>query len=247
VRKEILYGPILLIFFWYLLYLTGFIHPLFLPPPHAVIAKLLEVLTTLEVWKDIAFSFWRIMVGFLIAAVIGIPIGLLMGLYKKVYSSFEVLVDFFRSLPALAVFPLLMSFFGIGDSAKIATVVFSCTLIIIVNSIYGVVNSKRTRQIVAYLMDAQPNEIFWKVTLMDALPQVFVGLRTSLSLAVVVVIVTEMFIGTTWGVGRRIFESQQTYRITEMYAAIIIAGFIGYILNKAFIETEKRIVHWSGR
>ncbi len=151
------------------------------------------------------------------------------------------------TLPALAIFPLLMFFFGIGNTAKIATTVFSCSLIVVVNSIYGVTNSKKTRQIVATLMEANPREIFLKVILMDALPQVFIGMRTSLSLAVVVIVVTEMFIGTTWGIGHRIFEAQLTYRVPEMYASIIIAGLLGYGLNKGFVVIEKHVIHWSGK
>jgi NitT/TauT family transport system permease protein len=245
-RKELFYGPLMVLLFWYVTYWIGIINPLFLPPPHVVVAELFRILLTLELWKDIGSSLGRIIVGFLIAAVVGMPLGLLMGYYEKVYLSFEVVVDFFRSLPALAIFPLLMFFFGIGNAAKIATTVFSCSLIIAVNSIYGVTNSKKTRKIVAFLMDANPREIFWKVILMDALPQVFIGMRTSLSLAVVVVVVTEMFIGTNWGIGHRIFEAQLTYRVPEMYASIIIAGILGYALNKAFIKFEQRIVHWSG-
>ncbi|MEK6321993.1 MAG: ABC transporter permease [Acidobacteriota bacterium] len=246
-RKELLYGPLAVILFWYVVYWMGIINPLFLPPPHAVMAEFFRMIVTLQVWKDIGASLWRIIIGFLIAGALGIPIGLAMGYYQKFYSAFEVLVDFFRSLPALAIFPLLMFFFGIGDTAKIATTVFSCSLIIVVNSIYGVTNSKKTRQVVAYLMDANSREIFWKVILMDALPQIFVGMRTSLSLAVVVVIVTEMFIGTTWGIGHRIFEAQLTYRVPEMYASIIIAGLVGYVLNQGFIRIEKRVAHWSGK
>lgn len=246
-KKEVLYGPLIIFLLWYVLYWTGFIHPLFLPQPHDVIAELARMLFTLNLWKDIGASLGRIIVGFGIAAAIGIPVGLLMGYHRRVRDSFELVVDFFRSLPALAIFPLLMFFFGIGNAAKIATTVFSCSLIIVVNSIYGVTNSKQTRRIVAYLMEAKPAELFWKVTLMDALPQVFVGMRTSLSLAVVVVVVTEMFIGTTWGIGHRIFDAQQTYRIPELYAAIIIAGFIGYGLNKGFVSIEHKVVHWSGK
>ena len=246
-KKEVLYGPTLIILLWYALYWFGLIHPLFLPLPHEVIVELIRMLFTTNLWKDVSATFSRIVIGFLAAVIIGVPIGLLMGYHRKLYDAFDLLVDFFRSLPALAIFPLLMFFFGIGNAAKIATTVFSCSLIIVVNSIYGVTNSKQTRRIVAYLLEATPAELFWKVTLMDALPQIFVGMRTSLSLAVVVVVVTEMFIGTTWGIGHRIFDAQQTYRIPELYAAIIVAGLIGYWLNKGFVMLERRIVHWSGK
>ncbi len=245
-KKEILYGPLAMFVLWYLVFWSRVINPLFLPPPHAVIAKLTEMLFSLAVWRDIGSSLLRVVTGFLIASVLGTPIGLLMGYYGKVYAAFEVVVDFLRSLPALAVFPLLMFFFGIGDAAKIATAVFSCSLIVIVNAIYGVRNSKKTRQIVVSLMEANTGEIFRKVILMDALPQVFVGMRTSLSLAVVVIIVTEMFIGTTWGIGHRIFEAQLTYRVPEMYGAVIIAGLLGYVLNKGFVAVERKAVHWRG-
>lgn len=246
-RKELFYGPLVILVLWYLLFLAQVINPLFLPPPHIVASELFRLLFTKQIWGDVGSTFLRTVVGFLLAVVIGTPIGLLMGHYTKVYSSFEVVVDFFRSLPALAVFPLLMFFFGIGDAAKIATTVFSCSLIIIVNAIYGVTNSKKTRQIVAFLMGATPREIFWRVILMDALPQVFIGMRTSLSLALVVVVVTEMFIGTNWGIGHRLIEAQLTYRVPEMYTSIIVAGVLGYGLNKGFVVIEKKIIHWSGK
>jgi NitT/TauT family transport system permease protein len=246
-RKELLYGPLAILLIWYIIFQVKIINPLFLPPPHTVIVEFIRLLFTKEIWADIGSTFYRTVIGFLLAVVIGAPIGLFMGHYTKVYSAFEVIVDFFRSLPALAVFPLLMFFFGIGDAAKIATTVFSCSLVIIVNAIYGVTASKKTRQIVASLMEATPREIFWKVILMDALPQIFVGMRTSLSLALVVVVVTEMFIGTNWGIGHRLMEAQLTYRVPEMYVSLIIAGLLGYGLNKGFVALEKRIVHWSGK
>lgn len=246
-RKELFVGPIGIIIFWYLVYFLKLVNPLFIPAPHVVFCELFRLIFSLDIWKDIGSTLWRVILGFILAALIGIPVGLFMGYYKKVYYSFEILIDFFRSLPAISLFPLLMFIFGIGDTAKIATTVFSCSLIMAVNSIYGVTNSKSTRKIVAFLMDATQPEIFWKVILMDALPQIAVGMRTSLSLAIVVVIVTEMFIGTTWGVGHRIFEAQLTYRVPEMYASIIIAGLIGYQLNKAFVYAENTIIHWNGK
>ncbi len=246
-KKELWYGPLMIVAIWYCVFLMKIVNPLFLPPPHTVIAKLVVLLATPDVWMDICSTLWRVVISFVIASLVGIPIGLFMGYYKSVYRSFEIPVDFFRSLPALALFPLFMFFFGIGDTAKIVTAVFSCSLIIVVNAIYGVQNVTKTRQVIARLLRASRLEVFHKVVLMDALPQIFAGMRTGLSLAVVVVVVTEMFVGTTWGVGHRIFDSQLTYKVSEMYASIIIAGLIGYFLNKGFVAIEHRVVHWSGK
>lgn len=246
-KKELLYGPVIILVLWYIVYFTRLVNPLFLPPPHAVMMKLANMLVDTDVWRDVGSSLWRILLGFIIASSIGVPMGIFMGYYRKINDSFEIAVDFFRSLPALALFPLFMYFFGIGDTAKIVTAIFSCSLIITVNSIYGVKNVTNTRQIIARLLEATPFEVFRKVILLDALPQIFVGMRTSLSLAVVVIIVTEMFVGTNWGIGHRIFTAQLTYRVSEMYAAITIAGVLGYSLNKGFVFIENRVVHWSGK
>lgn len=246
-KKELVYGVIFVIILWYVLYALQIINPLFLPTPHVVISELIRFLLTSAMWKDIGISLLRVFISLILAMVIGIPIGLLMGYYKKINSTFEIVVDFFRSLPALAVFPLLMLFFGIGDSSKIATTVFSCSMIIIINSMYGVIHSKKARQTLATMMDAGPLERLIRVTLPEALPQIFVGIRTGISFAVSIVIVTEMFIGTGGGIGHRIYDAALTYRIPEMYSSIIIAGLMGYLLNKGFIKIERKIIHWAGK
>jgi len=140
-----------------------------------------------------------------------------------------------------------MFIFGIGDAAKIATTVFGCSLVMAINACYGVMQSKKTRKIIAQLMEATRFEIFRKVTLMDALPQIFVGMRTSLSLAVVIIVVTEMFVGCRVGLGHRIYEAQLTFRTAEMYSSIMVTGILGYIINKGFVIVEAHVIHWSGK
>ena len=246
-KKESLIGPVLFIAFWYMLYYLNIINKLFLPPPHGVFISLGKSLTTQLFWVDLSSTLWRTFIGFMISVAFGIPVGLLMGYYKKVNNAFELLVDFFRSLPALAIFPLLMFFFGIGNTSKIATAVFSCTFIIVINTIYGVIQSTKSRQISGFLMEATKWEVFRKIIFMDALPHIFVGIRTSISMAIIVIIVTEMFIGTNYGIGYRIFETQQTYQVNELYSYIIVAGLLGYLLNQTVIKLERKFVHWSGK
>lgn len=243
-NREKVIGLIIVLLTWYVIYWTKIVNPLFLPAPHVVLKKLIYLLFDLDFLMDIGASVLRILISFVFACLIGIPIGLIMGYYRKIYNMFEFIIEFFRALPALALFPLLIFFFGIGNTAKIATAIISCSLIIIINSIYGVINGSKTRRLVAYLMEAKPSEIFWKVIFMDALPHIVIGLRISLSLAIIIIIVTEMFVGTTWGIGHRIYDAQLTYRVSEMYSSIIVTGVLGYSMNKLFIVFEKKIVHW---
>ncbi|RYY98921.1 MAG: ABC transporter permease subunit, partial [Comamonadaceae bacterium] len=85
------------------------------------------------------------------------------------------------------------------------------------------------------------------VTLLEAMPQVFVGMRSGVSLALVIVIVAEMFIGSTDGLGQRVMNAQMVFDMPEMYAAIFAAGLLGYALNLVFILAERRFVHWGGK
>jgi len=240
-------SPILIIIVWYFVSFFNLINTLFLPSPDVVFIKLGKLLISGKIIPDILATLVRMFAGYFIATLIGIPIGLLMGYYKKVYNSLEFVVDFFRSVPATALFPLFLLFFGIGNEAKIAVVVFAASLIIIVNTMYGVRHGKQLRIIAAKTMKADKFDMFRKVIFPEALPEIFAGLRIAVSLSLVLVIVTEMFVGTMVGLGHIIIDAQLVYKIPEMYAAIILVGIIGYVINVAVRKLEERIVHWKGK
>jgi NitT/TauT family transport system permease protein len=89
--------------------------------------------------------------------------------------------------------------------------------------------------------------VFWKIVLPESAPGIFAGLRVALSMSFVLIIVTEMFIGTTVGLGYRIINSQLVYRVPEMYAAIVLAGLTGYFANLSLLSVERRLLHWVGK
>lgn len=246
-RKETLLSLIFLVTVWALITTFHLINPLFLPSPWRVIITLFQLFTTGKIEADILKTLYRMVLGFGLGAIIGIPVGLAMGKSEKIYHSLEFLVDFFRSIPVTALFPLFLVVFGIGDVAKFSIVAWSSCLIILINTMYGVKNSKKTRTMVAQTMGANNYEIFTKVVFFEAVPHIVAGLRTALSMALIVVVVTEMFMGTELGIGQRIFNASMTYRIPEMYSAIIIAGLLGFLLNKFFVIVETRLVHWGGK
>lgn len=177
----------------------------------------------------------------------GVPLGIALGSNEKIYRSVEFLIDFFRSTPSSALIPLFLLIFGITDVNKIAIATFAAVLLIIFNSAYGVMNAKKTRVNAAITMGIPKRFIFKDVLFMESLPQTFVGLRTGVSMALVIVIVAEMFIGSTDGLGHRIIDAQQVFNVKEMYGSILITGALGYGLNLLFLLVEKRIVHWSGK
>lgn len=246
-RKEIVLGPLALLLIWFILHYSGLVNPIFLPSPVSVAEALITGFYQGNLLYDLGVTVLRFIWGFVSAAVVGIILGVLLGYFEGLYSSVEIIVDFFRSIPATALFPLFMLFFGVGDLAKVSVVFFACSLIIIVNTAYGVKNASCLRIMLAKALRTSKFKIMIKVILPDSLPHVFAGLRIGISFALIVVVVTEMFLGTISGLGHRIIEDQMVYRIPEMYASIIVTGLLGYIVNKVFVFAERRIVHWSGK
>ena len=176
-----------------------------------------------------------------------VPLGVLLGSNEKAYRSVEFLIDFFRSTPSSALIPLFLMIFGVTDINKVAIAAFAAVLVILFNSAYGVMNARKQRVMAAKVMGASRWQIFRDVLFWESLQPTFVGLRSGVSMALVIVVVAEMFIGSDNGLGHRIIDAQQVLNVRSMYAAILAAGVLGYALNILFLLTEKKVVHWSGR
>ena len=153
-----------------------------------------------------------------------------------------------RAAEALATtVPLFLLLFGLGEFSKISVAAFAAWLVIVFNVAYGVMNARQTRILAARSMGASSLRIFKDVIFFETLPQTFVGLRTAVSVALVVIIVAAMFIGAVDGLGHRIIDAQISYQLTDMYGSILVAGALGYGANLLFLVIEKVFVHWSGR
>jgi ABC-type nitrate/sulfonate/bicarbonate transport system permease component len=246
-KRYALIGPVLLILIWAVIAHFHFIDVFFLPEPAVIIEKLIELVIGGEIWNSFLMTLERVAFAFLIAALLGVPLGLWLGRAEKVYRSMEFVIDFFRSVPATALFPLFLLVFGISDNSKIAVAAFASMLVIIFNTAYGIMQAKKSRILAAKIMGATKTQIFLKILFWEGMPQTFIGLRSAISLSLVIIIVTEMFIGTTSGLGRKIIDAQMTYEVSTMYAVILLTGIVGYLLNSIFLLSEKRFLHWSGK
>ncbi len=240
-------GPVLLFIVWDLVVRLGFIKPILLPSPSDTVMALAQGLAGGPLLKDFLVTVWRTVQAFLIAGLVGVPLGVLLGSAEKAYRSVEFLIDFFRSTPSSALIPLFLMIFGVSDVNKVAIAAFGALLIVIFNSAYGVMNARKQRVMAAKVMGATRWQVFKDVLIWESLQPSFVGLRSAVSMALVIVIVAEMFIGADSGLGNRIINSQQVMNVKDMYAAILAAGVLGYALNILFLLTERKIVHWSGR
>ncbi len=240
-------GVIGLIAVWYLAVWYQVVDPVLLPSPTDTFRAMWSGMAGGRLGFDFVKTLERTTLSILLAAAIAIPLGVFLGSSEKLYRSVEFVIDFFRSTPASAMFPLFLVLFGVGDKTKISVAAFGAVLVILFNVAYGVMNARKTRLLAAKAMGASRLRVLADVMLLESLPQTFVGLRNGVSLALVIIVVAEMFIGSTDGLVHRVFEAQQLFNMPDMYAAIFAAGALGYGLNLLFLVVERRFVHWSGK
>jgi len=240
-------GPVVLVLIWDMVVRFGFIKAILLPPPADTIITLVSGMLGGPLLFDFWVTLYRTLVSFGIAVVLGMPLGIALGSNERAYRSVEFVIDFFRSTPASALIPLFLLIFGTSDINKIAIACFGAWLLVVFNCAYGVINARKQRIAAAKVMGASRWEIFKDVLIWESLQASFVGLRSAVSMALVIVVVAEMFIGSESGLGHKIINAQQVMNTKMMYAAIMSAGILGYALNIAFLAIERKIVHWSGR
>jgi sulfonate transport system permease protein len=240
-------GVVGLLVVWSLATWLQWVDPVLLPSPILTFKALWQGMDGGALGHDFVKTVYRTATATFIAAVIAIPLGTVLGSSEKIYRSLEFVIDFFRSTPASAMFPLFLVLFGVGDETKISVAAFGAVLVILFNVAYGVMNARKTRLLAAKVMGASRLRVLFDVMLLESLPQTFVGLRNGVSLALVIIVVAEMFIGSQDGLGHSVFEAQQLFDMPRMYAAIFAAGVLGYGLNLLFLVVERRFVHWSGK
>lgn len=239
--------PFFLVTIWQLLFSCNAVDRFFLPSPYVVFSTLIHELISGELLSHLLITLQRALLSFLISAILTIPLGLLIGRINWIYLICQPTLDFFRSIPATALFPLFLLFLDVGDQSKIAATIYACSLIILVNTSYGAKQINPTRILSAKVMGISRAGIFWKIVLPESTPGILSGLRLAISMSLVIIVVTEMFIGTNIGIGYFIVNSQMIYNIPEMYSGVILIGLVGFALNRILLIVEKKKLHWIGK
>ena len=211
---------------------------------------LTEILTTFaDTWlfervgSDVVPSLVRMGLGFAIAVVVGIAAGLLLGLSSRARRAAAPIVEFLRAIPPPALLPFAILVIGVGDSMKVALIAFVCVWPILLNTIDGVTGVDPTLDETTRVYGVSTRDRLWRVMLPAASPQIFAGMRTSLSLALILMVISEM-VASTNGIGYFVLQSQRTFAIPEMWSGILLLGILGYVLNGVFVLIEKRVLGW---
>jgi ABC-type nitrate/sulfonate/bicarbonate transport system permease component len=233
--------PILLLVLWGVL--SAGSETYYFPPLTDILTTFKDTWLFERVGSDVVPSLERMAAGYAIAVVVAIAAGLLLGLSPRARRGAAPIVEFLRAIPPPALLPFAILVIGVGASMKIFIIAFVCIWPILLNTIDGVTSVDPTLRETTRVYGISGWDRIWRVMMPAASPQIFAGMRTSLSLALILMVISEM-VASTNGIGYFVLQSQRTFAIPEMWSGILLLGILGYTLNGAFVLLERRILRW---
>jgi ABC-type nitrate/sulfonate/bicarbonate transport system permease component len=213
------------------------------PPLTEILSTFADTWLFERVGSDVVPSLVRMGLGYGIAVLLGIGLGLLLGMSRRARRAAAPIVEFLRAIPPPALLPFAILVIGVGNSMKVFIIAFVCLWPILLNTIDGVTGIDPTLRETTRVYGIEGRERLWRVMLPAASPQIFAGMRTSLSLALILMVISEM-VASTNGIGYFVLQSQRTFAIPEMWSGILLLGILGYAFNGAFVLIERRLLRW---
>lgn len=239
-------SPVLLLVLWELTARAGWIDARFFPPPTSIADAFGRMTASGELAEHVLASASRIAIGYAIGAVPAVALGLLMGISPLVRAAIRPLVAVTFPIPKIAILPLVILVFGLGEASKWAIVAIGVFFLVIINTLAGVVAIPRIYFDVARSVGASRWQQYLSVALPGALPYILTGLQLGLGIAFVVLVAAE-FVGAKSGVGYLIWSSWQTFLIGRMFVGLIVIAVAGYAAQVLLDQLESRLVPWRGR
>lgn len=222
----------------------GFIDARFFPAPSQIFYHLIFVSPTEGLLDDISASLSRLFWGYLLGCILGCVLGVGMGLSTKLRAIFYPLIVVTYPIPKIAILPLVMLIFGLGDLSKIVVVAIGSFFLVLMNTLHGVDSIEKIYHDVAKVYKIRRVDYIFSVILPGALPSIFTGLKLAIGYGLVMVVASE-FSGAEKGIGYLIWQSWETFSIKSMYAGIFVIGAMGFLFSYALHVLERRFVPWK--
>jgi ABC-type nitrate/sulfonate/bicarbonate transport system permease component len=224
--------------------LTRPFNPLFLPAPWVVIGALVELARKGQLWMHVGATLERVAIGFGVAAVLAVALGLLAGQLRAVRNVIEPVVELLRPIPPLAVLPLFIVWVGIGETSKVGFITYATFFPMFVTTVHGVTQIDGRLLRAAQSLGARPHHLFFRVILPAALPDVLTGLRLGVALSFFVIVISE-FVGAESGLGYLINDGRNFFLVPQMLGAAVLLGLLGYGGNALVRVLERRVLRWQ--
>jgi len=222
---------------------SGWIDPFFFPPPSSMLKSLYSMTVSGEIFPHIAISLIRALTGYLLAAVFGLIVGLLVAWSRIVESIADPLIELIRPVSTFALVPVMFVWFGIGNGSKIAIIFKACFFPIVLNTIGGIKGVDVRLIQAARSLGANGYQLWIKVLIPAALPMIMTGMRISTAMAMLSIIGVEMLAGDS-GIGFLVIDAQRIFATDRMFAGIIVIALIGFMLDRSARFIQDRILVW---
>ena len=235
---------------WWLVARLGWVDPLFLPPPGRVLAQLVTLagpqgFMDASLWQHLGASLQRILIALLAAAVFGISAGLAMGLSPTVRGMLDPLIELYRPVPPLAYLPLMVIWFGIGETAKVLLIYLAIFAPVAMATLAGVQSAQQVRLRAARSLGASRVQVLWHVILPGALPEILTGLRIGLGVGWSTLVAAEL-IAATRGVGFMVQSAGEFLATDVVLAGILVIALVAFVLELGLRALQRRLTPWHG-
>ena len=237
-------SPFSLLFLWEFVSQVGLLDMRFFPPPTAILSTFWEMILSGELAENTWISLLRFLGGFMLGFLPAIVLGLIMGLYPLVKTLLDPIIGALLPIPKLALLPLIMLLFGIGEESKIVTIASGVFFFVLLDTVAGVVHIDKIYLEVAKSFGASRWVFFRTVAFPGALPFIFNGIKLGLGVGLLLIVAAEM-IGAESGLGYLIWAGFKTFSLERMYVGLIMLAFLGYVSTILLGQLEKFVVPWK--
>lgn len=221
------------------------LRPAVFPFPHEILSKGVIAMQNQSSVIAIAVTLRRLCIAFFVSLALGGIMTFLFNQFKILAEIFALPIDIIRSIPIITLFPLFISLWGFSETTFLAVPVVLTTVILYVYLSAGLDNIAGLKQMLMKNWKASKKQMVFHLYLPSIAPQIFIALRISISLQLILLLVGEMFLGAKNGIGTLIYEYQSILKYEEMYFFIIIAGIFGYIINYGLKFIQKKVIYWQ--
>ena len=226
---------------------SGYFAPALLPTLPTIAYTLFAMFADGSIVEHAAFTLYRVMFGFSLAVVVGLPLGILMARFQRVEHFLLPLVSALMPIPSFALVPLFMLWFGIGNTTTVLIVFYAATFPMLFNTWSGVRSVNPLWLRAAGAMGADENSLFWKVIIPGASPFIITGLRQAFLRAWIAVVGAEMIAASDWGLGWVIFDAKEFLNTDIMLASLLVIGGIGFVFERVVVGSLERatVLRWG--
>ena len=241
---------LLLLAVWWAVAAQQWVSPLFLPPPGQVLAKLISIagpqgFMDATLWQHLAASLTRIAVALVAATILGVPVGIAMGLSPTIRGILDPLIELYRPVPPLAWLPLVIIWFGIGETPKILLIYLAIFAPVVMSTLAGVKSAQQVRIRAAQSLGASRAQVLWLVILPGALPEILTGLRIGLGVGWSTLVAAEL-IAATRGLGFMVQSAGEFLATDVVLAGIAVIAIIAFLLELGLRALQRRLTPWHG-